>query len=104
MTAHESAPGAANSRGAVTKQSGGGEVSAILPRPSVNLPAADASAYGPCGARTLWTFAVRCPHCGGTHLHRGTGPSVLDGLVRAGCGKRYVVRVRRHYVARGEAA
>lgn len=78
-------------------------VAHIVPRPTDGLPTGEASAYGPCGHRTLWTVAVRCPHCGGTHLHRGTGPDVLDGRIRAGCGRRYVIRVRRRYVAR-EAA
>lgn len=86
-----------------TNIAGGGAVTSMMARRTDNLPVGEASAYGPCGQRTLWTFAVRCPHCRGTHLHRGTGSEVLDGKVRAGCGKRYVTRVRRRYFAR-EAA
>lgn len=49
-----------------------------------------AVAYPPSGRRRHWLLLVRCcPHCGGTHAHRGD-----SGARRAGRGRTYYLRVR----------
>lgn len=63
-----------------------------------NQPAAvlvvHAAAFGPCAGRSLWSYAVRCPRCAGTHLHRA-GPPREDGHLRkAPCQLTYRVLAR----------
>jgi hypothetical protein len=58
------------------------------------VSAVRAAAFGPCRGRTMWSYAVRCSRCGGTHLHRG-GPPREDGHLRtAPCGLTYRVLAR----------
>lgn len=59
----------------------------------VRHPAAFASAYAPCGRRTLWSAAIRCPHCGGVHMSRTRELAQITGLRRTGCRPGAVVWV-----------
>lgn len=75
-----------------------GEV--VTPIVGRSLPKAATSAAAPAGRRTLWVGFAQCPHCHGSHVHRARSREGLDGAVRAGCGRPYVLVVRRAYVPR----
>ena len=69
----------------------------IVRRGADTLPVADASVAAPAAGRSMAAAIARCPHCKAVHLHRGRSVETLDGAVRAGCGRKYVLRVRRVY-------
>jgi hypothetical protein len=64
------------------------------------LRVASASLYAPCGIRELWAISLRCPICGGVHLHRVREESQAAGPRRTGCGKRVLVVIRSTYRSR----
>lgn len=44
-------------------------------------------AYAPAARRTRWVSVVeRCPHCRGSHVHRGGADEPVDGERQSGCG------------------
>lgn len=55
---------------------------------------AQAVAHEPAGARSRWLVVVsQCPHCHGTHQHYGHTVGDLLDAFRAGCGRRYQLRL-----------
>jgi hypothetical protein len=60
-------------------------------------PLASASKYLPCGARTRCWLSVRCPWCGGVHLHRLADGGDGGGRRRTGCGRVVFVKIRQTY-------
>ena len=60
-------------------------------------PLASASLYLPCGNRTRRWLSVRCPHCGGVHLHRLAEGDDGTGKRRTGCGKTVYIKIRSVY-------
>ncbi|GGQ23693.1 hypothetical protein [Streptosporangium pseudovulgare] len=62
-----------------------------------------AIAYAPAGRRTRWLSVVEhCPHCHGSHLHRGTPEEPAGDVRAAGCGRGHylVIPTARPAVAR----
>lgn len=44
-------------------------------------------AYAPAARRSRWLSIVeRCPHCRGSHVHRGDADGPVSGPRKAGCG------------------
>jgi hypothetical protein len=66
------------------------------------MPAASASLYQPAGRRAWWWISLRCPHCGGVHLHRVREEDQAPGPRRAGCGKKVWVVIRSVYRMRSD--
>ncbi|MFI0482232.1 hypothetical protein [Actinomadura sp. 9N215] len=96
MTTNENRPGDGDSHGAVgDERQGGGCVTSKIAR----YPAAYASLYAPAGRRTMWWYALACPHCGAGHFGRLRSRDALDGVRRAGCGRLVWVVVARTYPA-----
>ncbi|MFD8556807.1 hypothetical protein ACFV1N_05900 [Streptosporangium canum] len=61
-----------------------------------------AVAYAPAGRRTCWLSVVEtCPHCRGSHVHRGSAEEPASDLRNAGCGNGayYLVPATRSAVA-----
>ncbi|MFD0685902.1 hypothetical protein [Actinomadura fibrosa] len=58
---------------------------------------AHASLYAPAGRRTMWWYAIRCPHCGAGHFGRLRDREAAETVRRTGCGRLVRLVVMRTY-------